>query len=499
MPAFATFMLIAWVPITALIFARLSPAKGVVISLLWGYLLLPERIGLNLPVLPTLDKYSVPALSTLVFYFIALKREARQKRLAARRGKTEDTPRPVQHGKSRAAAITNLVIMVLVASSFLTFLTNRTPEIFGPTFLPGMGLYDTLSLIQTTMLMLLPFLLARHALATREMMLFLLKSLVIAGLVYSLFILIEARLSPQINRWIYGYHAHSFAQHIRGGHFRAMVFLEHGLRVGIFMSLCTLAAATLFRVEADHKKRLRWLLAVLWFFPVLYLSRNTGAMALTLLFTPIVLFTTARLQMWIAAVVAAIVLFYPMARGSGIIPVQTLVTQFEKISPARAQSLEFRLDNEDILLKRANQRPLSGWGMFGRNRVFDPETGKDISITDGTWIIIIGIRGWIGYLGLFGILCLPPILLALRRRDQITILETGLAIMLMVNLIDLIPNSSMVTHIWLMSGALWGRLGWQLKNQSSEIKDTFLKKSSRRPRKHLKRHRPPRTNIRVSQ
>ena len=51
----------------------------------------------------------------------------------------------------------------------------------------------------------------------------------------------------------------------------------------------------------------------------------------------------------------------------------------------RAGSLEFRLDNEDMLIARAMQRPLFGWGGWGRARVHD-EDGKDISVTDGLWI-----------------------------------------------------------------------------------------------------------------
>lgn len=476
MSAFASFMLIAWVPITALIFARMAPAKAMVVSILYGYLFLPEGVELNLPVLATLDKTSIPALSSLLFYWLAIKREARQARLSERRGLVKPAPVAAPREISRATKLTNLIVIVVIAATFLTFMANRVPEYVGPKFLRGMTLYDTLSYIQTTLLMFLPLFLARHALGTREMMVFLLKTLVVAGLIYSLLMLFEVRMSPQLNKWTYGFFAHSWRQHLRGGHFRPIVFLEHGLRVGIFIAICTLAAATLFRYESDRKKRLRWLLAVVWFLPVLFLSRNTGATALAVVFAPIILVAGARLQIWLAAAIAATVLVYPLARGVGVIPTDTIVAQFDKISPDRARSFAFRLENEEILLERANQKPITGWGMFGRNRVFDPKTGESLSVTDGTWIIVIGIRGWIGYLGLFAILCLPPILLALRRDDQLTLLETGLALMLAINLIDLIPNSSMVSHIWLMAGALWGRLGWRALESETDLM----------PRKHTR-------------
>ncbi|BDZ74639.1 hypothetical protein GCM10025856_23580 [Methylophaga marina] len=47
---------------------------------------------------------------------------------------------------------------------------------------------------------------------------------------------------------------------------------------------------------------------------------------------------------------------------------------------------------------------MGGWA---RSRVFDPETGKDISVTDGYWIIILGKYGWVGFLSTFLFMILP--------------------------------------------------------------------------------------------
>ncbi|MFV4701615.1 hypothetical protein ACNJUI_21570, partial [Mycobacterium tuberculosis] len=90
----------------------------------------------------------------------------------------------------------------------------------------------------------------------------------------------------------------------------------------------------------------------------------------------------------------------------------------------------------------------------------DRYTGKDVSVTDGTWVIAIGQFGWIGYLALFGFMTLP--LLRLRRlvRDKaapISPYTAGLAMMLAINLLDLIPNSSITPLTMLMAGALTGR------------------------------------------
>ena len=55
----------------------------------------------------------------------------------------------------------------------------------------------------------------------------------------------EARMSPQINQQLYGFFAHDWLQHIRNG-FRPIIFLAHGLRVGIFLAMAMVAATLAF-------------------------------------------------------------------------------------------------------------------------------------------------------------------------------------------------------------------------------------------------------------
>jgi hypothetical protein len=146
-----------------------------------------------------------------------------------------------------------------------------------------------------------------------------------------------------------------------------------------------------------------------------------------------------------------------------------MVSLAEEISEQRARSLEFRFDNEDLLLERANERPVFGWGPFGRNRVYD-ELGRDQSVVDGAWIVAIGQGGWIGYIGRFGLLTLPIILLALRRRSYgIEIATAVLCLVLVANVIDMIPNGTQSPITWLIVGALLGRL--ELGHQSNSVAD----------------------------
>src|SRR5690606_36437626 len=119
----------------------------------------------------------------------------------------------------------------------------------------------------------------------------------------------------------------------------------------------------------------------------------------------------------------------------------------------------YRFLNEDLALEKVDQRPIFGWGPWNRQRVFDPDTGEELSTAlDGTWVLILGNGGWARYLGQFGLITFPLIALYFRRPLELTLATTGLALALAVNLLDLLPNSSLTAVTWLMAGALAGRL-----------------------------------------
>jgi tetratricopeptide (TPR) repeat protein len=83
------------------------------------------------------------------------------------------------------------------------------------------------------------------------------------------------------------------------------------------------------------------------------------------------------------------------------------------ISYERAWSLDFRMQMENILVDKALQRPLLGWGGFNRSHVLDAN-GEDISVTDGYWIIVLGHHGIIGLALMTSTILLPSYLLISR-------------------------------------------------------------------------------------
>ena len=113
-------------------------------------------------------------------------------------------------------------------------------------------------------------------------------------------------------------------------------------------------------------------------------------------------------QLRVALVLVTIALVYPTLRFVDIFPTGSMVDAAFMIDPERGQSLHFRFYNEDKLLQRASERLFFGWGRWGRSCIYTTEaSGKDISVTDGNWIITIGQFGLFGFFAQYGLLALP--------------------------------------------------------------------------------------------
>ena len=130
------------------------------------------------------------------------------------------------------------------------------------------------------------------------------------------------------------------------------------------------------------------------------------------------------------------------------------------MSTARATSLETRFTNEQQLLDHALQRPWFGWGRFGRNRVY-AASGANNSITDGAWVIRLGTFGLVGFLAQFLLLgqsvLRAAFSLRFARSNEESIYLTALALIVAINVVDLLPNSSISPWTWLLVGTLLGR------------------------------------------
>lgn len=458
----AYLALFLWPVVVFILFAKRPVNEALAWSIIAGYMLLPEIVAFDLPVLPAWDKPLVPSLFAAIMSYSLLQMHKAQ--AAGPASARAPAARPGMETKfsiddftvRRGRVLFWALLLLLFGSPFITAITNREPVSEGIRFISGMRLYDSFSMNLALLVSLLPFFLARRFLASPESHVTLLKVLAIACLAYSLLALWEVRMSPRLNSQIYGFFGHNWSMHVRYGGYRPILFLNHGIWVAILFTLGVLASAVLWRHQLRHGSAGKWLLASLWLLGVLILCKSVGAIAIAFLLLPVILFFESRLQLLSAAVIAATVMTYPTLRGADLIPTDRIEAAFATIDPDRASTLRYRFNAEDLLLERANQKPLAGWGSWGRNRV-SHESGRDAAATDGYWVIVIGVYGWLGYIAQFGLLAAAPVLLAFNKnRLNLSPATVGLTVVLAAALIDLIPNATISPVVWLLAGALMG-------------------------------------------
>ncbi len=370
-----------WFPATFAFFVLLPARRAVILSFVAGWMFLPNY-DYKISSLPNIDKTAVICLAVLAAMFFLDTR-----RLLRFRPRWIDLP-----------------MLLLCCGPFASSLTNGLG--------PKDGVYES---VHEILLWGLPWLIGRMYFTDLESLRDLAVGIFIGGLVYAPLCLLEMRIGPQLNFRVYGFNQHSFLQHIRYGGYRPMVFMQHGLMVGLFMSAATLSGAWLWRSGS-----LRQIFGiplpvfVIPLFCTTILVKSVGAIGL--MFAGMaVLYGVRYLRSTLpVAAFAAAILVYIAVRMTGVIPSSVLVaTANAALGAERAQSLESRLINEDMLTTRALEQPVFGWGGWGRARIKDA-SGKDVTITDSLWIIYLGNKGLVGLAGLFLALLLPPLLLTRR-------------------------------------------------------------------------------------
>ena len=373
MSAQAQLAMILWLPIILYLFAKFPPRKAVIMAFLGGLLFLPRRAGFALPLIP--DYGGMVATCYGIFIGILIY--------------------DAQIFSKFKLKWIDLPIILFGISPIFSSLTNE------------LGFYDGLNAcLDRTFEWGMPYFLGRlylnNFIGLRDLSI----SIVKAGLLYTPLCLYEVRMSPQLHSMVYGYFPHSFGQTIRLGGWRPQVFMQHGLMVGLFMMTATLIAIWLWQAKVVEKI---WRIPIEWVSIILLITfillKSTGAYVLMLVGL-IILFCakSIRTSLPLLLLMFAIVAYLAIA-VSGNFNGENLVSfASDNISPERAQSLEYRFDNEEILGDRAREKILFGWGGWGRNRVLEENwAGQfvDISTPDSFWIIVFGTNGLMGLVSVF--------------------------------------------------------------------------------------------------
>jgi hypothetical protein len=344
-----------------------------------------------------------------------------------------------------------LSLLVLALGATQTVRTNDDVLSFGPLSLPALTWRDGAWMIYGSFIdTYLPFAIGQRVFKTAEDLRDLLDVLSLCALIYVPLCLFELRFSPQLHNWVYGYLPTDFIQATRGTGYRPVVFMNHGLSVAMFLFSGFAAALALRKVgtEVQPSPRNRALLTG----TVLVLGNSLASLIYSLVATLFHRVRSSKNLGRVVAVIAVLVVAYPAMRATDLLPTQDIGQFFGRFSKQRMDSLVFRFMNEDALLARALERPVFGWGSWGRNRIFeawgdpgDEWAGfKDVSVSDGSWIVMLGMSGLVGFAGFFAFFVVPLLRFARNRaamppRSQA--LAGALALIVALFLVDLIPNA----------------------------------------------------------
>ena len=448
--AYAAFFI--WIPVALWIARRWPPAKATALLFLVPLMFLPQRIEFKLPGLPEFEKSRI----TIFWILLALLFFHRKRIKALRLGKW-----------------VKAAIGVMLVSGAMTMFLNTDPVSTAGLYLAPHRPYDAVHSVLINLLdYILPFTLAAAMFTSQKDLRVFFRVLVGAALVYSLFQLVELRLSPQFNYWVYGFYQHSFRQTVRAGGYRPMVFMSHGLALAMFTFSGLLAAAALYKSKTKAPLiPAGWATAYLWV--LLLLSKSIAAFLYSLVAVPLILFTSPKTQFRAAVALGLLVLLYPDFRAAGLVPVDDIKEWVSsEYGAEKVSSVMTRFENEEMLLERANERAFFGWGTYCRRCIHDPRTGETTSVTDGDWIKTWGKFGRIGFYSKYLLLLLPLFIAARRlkyiRRMSDRRLLAALGLILGVSVFNLVPNSEFNYLVFVFSGTLLGCTEGILRQQERQ-------------------------------
>lgn len=418
MGALIPVVLYGYLPLVIFFFAIMPARRAVVVSYLVAWLFLPLVSYKFVAGLPAYNKISAAAVGCMAGAVLF-------------------------HSGELLKARWSWMDLPVVAFCLAPIATNVTV---------GAGLYEGVAItLQEIFLWGVPWVLARAFFSdlagARELAL----GIVAGGLLYVPLCLIEIRLSPQMNYWVYGFHQHAFNQTRRLGGWRPMVFMQHGLAVGMWMTSAALVA---------------W-----WMWKGRVLPRlgglPTGLMVGSLLVTAVLCKSTLALVLlgvgmgglwvsralgtrWLLGLLIASAPAYMLLRTTGDLMLSPVVTAVDVVfGHERSSSLSTRLRNEQLIVNKAMESPLLGWGSGGRYLVMDPDDPtRVLSVPDQYWVINLGRGGALAVTALAGVLLVPSLMFAwtcpprdLGTGDVATV--AALAMVPVLFMIDCLMNAMM--------------------------------------------------------
>ncbi len=420
----ANFAMFGWIPFGLTLFFLLPSRKAILCCYMIGWLFLPQA-AYWLPGLPDYDR--IVAVNSVAFLGLAF----------TDRG-TLLSFKPV---------LLDSFIAVFCLCPLPTSLAN------------GLGGYDGMSgVIEHVLYWGIPYWIGRAYFRDLNAIRDLAFALFLAGLVYVPFCLYEIRMSPQLHNIVYGYGWRWGGMRLGG--YRPSVFMNTGLELGLWMSATSIAGFCLWRSGALRQIYgipVAWLAVGLLLVTVM--CRSLGALAL--LGLGILALSSVRLvrtKLPLLLLFLGPILYVGARVGFDWYP-DTVIRLASDIEEERAESFNFRLEQENHLIAKAWERPVLGWGGHGRNRVYD-DAGNDLSTTDGLWILIFGKYGFVGLMSVFALTVVPSVLIWKHIPTEAWMKPmvapmTAIAVVINLYMIDSLMNAMINPVYHLMFGSVY--------------------------------------------
>ncbi|MEO1237801.1 MAG: O-antigen ligase domain-containing protein [Planctomycetota bacterium] len=376
----AEAMLWGWLPVVLLLFLVMPARRAVVVALIVSWLLLPE-LAIELKFVPDYTKMAATCYGIILGALLL----DPQSRVLKFKPRWIDIP-----------------IVVWCVCPLFTSISN------------GLGPYDgATSVVGRVLLDGLPYLIGRLYFRSPEEVKDFAYGVVVGGLFYVPLCLYEVRMSPHLHQMLYGFQPfQDWSQAKRWGGFRPTVFLRHGLAVGVWMTATAAMAFWLWRTRAVREVFSVPMFVIVAVMVVTAVLCKTATALI--LFTGIlaVMLTVRYLgtKFFMYALLAFIPLFLA-ARATQAFTGTDVAVWMEGNVPLmedRAKSLRFRMDHENAIIGHTYERPIFGWGGWGRAfDVYLPEYNMR-AVPDSLWIYAFGQNGIVGLAAIYGLFLIPP-------------------------------------------------------------------------------------------
>jgi hypothetical protein len=424
MPILVPFALFAWIPTVLLLFVVFQKRKAIIVAFLLAWLFLPMA-GYPIEGLPDYTKMNATCVGIL---FATA---------------TFDSVRLVSFRPSWM----DLPVIAFCLWPFACSIDN------------GFGPYDGASaVLNHGIAWACPYFIGRLYFRTLGDLRELAIGLFVGGLLYVPFCMYEIRMSPQLHQIVYGYHQHDFGQTRRFGGWRPMVFMQHGLMVGMWMCMTGLIGAWLWL-----SKSLRRLvgcpvkpIAICLILTAL-MCKSFGA--ITLLAGGLVVLLIIRtaglsLPVWALILVAPVYMF--ARAGLSWYPQVPLEWVSAIAGDDRAASWLSRIETEDHFVYAAWAKPVFGWSRW--SRAMDDSNDGSV-IPDGLWTLVLVQEGFPGLIAFALVLLVPPLLFALRfpphtwRMPEVAP-AAALSIVTVLYMVDCLSNAMLNPVFMLAAGGV---------------------------------------------